>query len=244
MQNTASAETIKDQADRKREWEGGRGLQTRWTSLPFFPVYLSSRESSTSRGPQCRAAAAACQDAVLGWLKGEGSVLGDGLEKIPLMNRRPGLRKAGQQQRLRPKSSSGLNLIEKHDLVEGNRLLWGGRINHPAVSSRHPPELSSKRCSKQEAQSKTDQSEESILAEFLLHWSEFSSVWIIHAGGLRLGGGGWNHNTAHLWHPEIQYHCCPNTVHPLHFLSTLPNEGQRSPHTNRGDLESRKCACF
>lgn len=194
MQNMASAKTWSFREKRPgRQEKGVRGRARAVDSVnlaPFLPCVSQQQGVFHFQRPQCWAAAAACQDAVQGWLKGEGPVLGDGLEKIPLMNRRPGLRKAGQQQRLRPKSSSGLLLIEKHDLVEGNRLLWGGRINHPAVSSRHPPELSPTRRLKQEAQSKTDQSEESILAEFLLHWSEFSSVWIIHAGGRRLGGRG------------------------------------------------------
>lgn len=51
-------------------------------SLSWF-VYLSSRESSTSTGPQCRAAAAACQDAVQGWLKVEDALLGDGFRENP-----------------------------------------------------------------------------------------------------------------------------------------------------------------
>lgn len=45
------------------------------------------------------------------------------LRENPLMNRRPGLHKAGQLQRWRPKSSPGLLLIEKHDLVVSVRLL-------------------------------------------------------------------------------------------------------------------------
>lgn len=51
--------------------------------------------------PQFSTAAAACQDVVQGWLKVGDSVLSDGLEKILLMNRRPGLYacRAGQHQR-------------------------------------------------------------------------------------------------------------------------------------------------
>lgn len=36
-------------------------------------------------------AAAACQGAMQAWMDVGASVLGDGLEKIPLLNRRPGL---------------------------------------------------------------------------------------------------------------------------------------------------------
>lgn len=43
--------------------------------------------------------AAVCQNVVQGWPEDEASVLGDGLGKIPVVNRRPGLRRAGQHQR-------------------------------------------------------------------------------------------------------------------------------------------------
>ena len=59
------------------------------SSVSSLLLYLSSRESSTSERPQFRAAAA-CQDVVQGWLEVGDWVLGDGLKKIPLMNRRPG----------------------------------------------------------------------------------------------------------------------------------------------------------
>lgn len=41
--------------------------------------------------PHFSTVAAKCQDVAQGWLKVGDSVLGDGLEKIPLMNRWPGL---------------------------------------------------------------------------------------------------------------------------------------------------------
>lgn len=201
------------------------------SSLSFSLAVSQQQGGFHSERPQFRAAAA-CQDVVQGWQGVGDLVLGDGLEKIPLMNRRPGLYagqvstkdRRGRGWRAHRCCSTWLYMTFE---TQCNLQLWNHSTPHPVISQffvTTTPNPAFKRdaqlcLSPLLSAGRKDQSLGKVSSvnshRIDPHAAKFGGVWIIHAGRTCPRGPETVlvHYTSCVAHTVIQQHSCLASAH-------------------------------